>query len=68
MAHIYGLMTLRPARHYKYYHCAQHRRTGDANLDPELQTSWLEMPVNNIPSYLLFLSGIPNSEAQQVEK
>jgi fatty acid desaturase len=38
---IFGLLCLRPARHYYYYHWQHHRYTGNAELDSELTSSSL---------------------------
>lgn len=60
MAQIFGLLTLRPARHYWYYHWQHHRYTGDPELDSELQPgSLLDMDITNPWRYGLYLSGIP---------
>lgn len=58
-AQIFGVLCLRPARHYFYYHWQHHRYTGNPELDSELQPGFLDFPVNNAWSYLLYLSGIP---------
>mmetsp|Transcript_15903 Transcript_15903/g.32013 ORF Transcript_15903/g.32013 Transcript_15903/m.32013 type:complete len:416 (-) Transcript_15903:48-1295(-) len=58
-AQIFGLLCLRPARHYYYYHWQHHRYTGNPELDSELQPGFLDFPVSNAWSYLLYLSGIP---------
>ena len=60
VAHVFGFLCLRPAIHYRYYHWQHHKYTGDVDLDSELQAgSFLDLPVNSIPSYLFYLSGIP---------
>ena len=58
-SHIFGFLCLRPARHYYYYHWQHHRYTGNKELDSELQPGLLDFPVNNISTYLLYLSGLP---------
>lgn len=59
LAHFVGLLTFRPPHHYKLYHYAHHRHTGDKNLDPELENSWLDPTLDSLGSYLLYLSAIP---------
>ena len=58
-AQIFGMLCLRPARHYYHYHWQHHRHTGNPELDSELQPGFLDFPVTSIGSYLLYLSGIP---------
>lgn len=59
-ADVFGLLTLRPARHYRYYHIQHHRHTGNPELDSELQPgSWLDFPITGLFSYLFYLSGVP---------
>jgi fatty acid desaturase len=58
--HIFGFLCMRPARHYFYYHWQHHKYTGNPELDSELQTgSFLDFPINNMPTYLIYLTGIP---------
>ena len=60
VAQIFGLLTLRPARHYWNYHWQHHRYTGDPELDSELQPgSLLDMAITNPWRYGLYLSGVP---------
>ena len=61
-AHIFGFLTLRPARHYLFYHTQHHKYTGSPELDSELQSgSFLDFPVTNLQhicfTFLGFLSG-----------
>ena len=57
--HIAGFLCLRPAVHYFFYHWAHHKYTGNAALDSEMQPSALDMDVNTLSGYLLYLSGLP---------
>jgi len=59
LSHFIGLLTFRPPYHYKLYHYAHHRHTGDKNLDPELENSWLDPTLETLGSYFLYLSAIP---------
>ena len=60
LAHIFGFLCLRPACHYRYYHWQHHKYTGNTKLDAELLPgSFLDFPVNNLPSCVLYLSGLP---------
>ena len=54
-----GLITSRGALHYRYYHYAHHRFTGDSTKDPELANSWIDPNITTFPGYLLYLSGVP---------
>lgn len=58
-AFITGLATTRPPFHYKLYHFAHHRFTGNKKLDPELSDSLLDPNINTLGGYLLYLSSIP---------
>jgi len=59
-AHVFGILCLRPARHYRYYHWAHHKFTGDVERDSELQSgSFLDFPVTSLGAYLFYLTGIP---------
>ena len=59
-AHVFGWLTLRPAAHYRYYHTAHHRYTGDPQRDSELTPgSVLDLPIHNPWQYGLYLSGLP---------
>lgn len=57
--HIAGFLCLRPARHYFYYHWQHHKHTGDPALDSELQPSAIDLPVDSLVGYALYLSGLP---------
>jgi fatty acid desaturase len=60
MAQVFGILTLRPAAHYRYYHAAHHKYTGDPTRDSELLPgSLLDFPIDNIVTYVLYLSGLP---------
>jgi len=59
VAHACALLTSRPAGHYRYYHYAHHRFTGDARRDPELQNTILDMDITTYSGYMLYLSGLP---------
>jgi len=54
-----GLTTMRPPFHYKLYHFAHHRHTGNKELDPELSDSLLDPEINSFGGYYLYLSSIP---------
>jgi fatty acid desaturase len=56
---ICGLITARPPIHYKYYHYAHHKYTGDKDKDPELEGSLLDPSLNSLSGYFFYLSGIP---------
>jgi fatty acid desaturase len=56
---ITGLATLRPPFHYKLYHFAHHRFTGNKEKDPELYDSLLDPDIKTFWGYLLYLSSIP---------
>jgi fatty acid desaturase len=58
-AHLLGLLTLRPARHYTYYHYNHHKFTGDAARDPEMHDTFVDLRLDNPASYLAYLSGLP---------
>ena len=57
--HVAGLLTLRPALHYFYYHWAHHKFTGNPEMDSELIPSALDMDVTTWAGYLLYVSGLP---------
>lgn len=59
LAFVFGFLTFRPPIHYKYYHMAHHRFTGDKKRDPELSGSLLDLAITSIPMYLLYLSSLP---------
>lgn len=54
-----GVAALRKPFYYYYYHFPHHRFTGDPERDPELQDTLIDMKLNTISNYLLYLSGIP---------
>jgi len=54
-----GVLTFRPPYHYKLYHFAHHKHTGDPKKDPELQNSWIDPNLESIGGYVLYLSGFP---------
>jgi len=56
---ITGIATLRPPFHYKLYHFAHHRHTGNKAKDPELSDSLLDPDIKTLRGYLLYLSSIP---------
>jgi len=56
---IVGLACLRPPVHYKLYHFAHHRFTGNKDKDPELSDSLLDPDIKSIWGYLFYLSSIP---------
>jgi len=56
---ITGLATLRPPFHYKLYHFAHHRHTGNNQKDPELSDSLLDPKIESLRGYLLYLSSFP---------
>jgi fatty acid desaturase len=58
VAFVTGVLTLRPPVHYKRYHNAHHRFTGDPDKDPELSDSWVDPSLKTFPSYCLYLSGL----------
>eukprot|EP00977_Amphora_coffeiformis_P018635 scaffold6615_cov172-Amphora_coffeaeformis.AAC.8 len=59
-AHVFGVLCLRPAAHYRYYHWQHHKYTGNKDLDAELLPgSFLDFPVDTLVRYFIYLSGIP---------
>eukprot|EP00760_Papus_ankaliazontas_P008823 PhM_4_TR13934/c0_g1_i1/m.43673 len=58
MAVLCGVLTMRPPVHYRCYHYGHHRHTGDPERDPELQSSFIDLPLTTLPRYLLYLSGV----------
>lgn len=56
---VVGLASLRPPIHYKLYHFAHHRFTGNKDKDPELSDSLLDPDIKTISGYLFYLSSIP---------
>lgn len=54
-----GFLTLRPPLHYRFYHYAHHRYTGDKQNDPELSDTFLDMELKDWKRYLFYLTGIP---------
>jgi len=56
---ICGILTGRCPAHYKYYHFAHHRYTGDPKKDPELQNSFLDPNIRTYFGYFLYLTGLP---------
>lgn len=56
---IFGFLIFRPMKYYRCYHFNHHKFTGDSERDPELQNSMLDMSLDNIGSYLTYLSGLP---------
>jgi fatty acid desaturase len=59
LAFIVGLASIRPPVHYKLYHFAHHRFTGNKEKDPELSDSLLDPDIKTIFGYLFYLSSIP---------
>lgn len=56
---ITGLASLRPPVHYKLYHFAHHRHTGNKEKDPELADSLLDPEIESVKGYLMYLSSFP---------
>jgi len=56
---ITGLASLRPPIHYKLYHFAHHRYTGNKEKDPELSDTLLDPDIKTFSGYLFYLSSIP---------
>ena len=59
VAHISGFLCFRPPLHYKLYHFAHHRHTGDPEHDPELQETPTDFQVDQAWKYFLYISGLP---------
>ena len=46
--------------HYRYYHWAHHRYTGDKEMDPELQSTFIDFDISgSFLKYIAYLTGIP---------
>ena len=59
VGHVTGFLCFRPPLHYKFYHFAHHRYTGDAENDPELHETGTDFEIDGILKYMLYLSGLP---------
>ena len=59
LSFLLGFLTFRPPYHYKYYHVAHHKFTGDKKRDPELSGSLLDLSITSLPLYFLYLSSLP---------
>uniref|UniRef100_A0A7S1JED1 Fatty acid desaturase domain-containing protein n=1 Tax=Eutreptiella gymnastica TaxID=73025 RepID=A0A7S1JED1_9EUGL len=59
VGHATGFLCFRPPLHYKYYHFAHHRYTGDAEHDPELHETGTDLKIDGILKYVVYLSGLP---------
>lgn len=54
-----GLVIGRTPAHYRHYHFAHHRFTGDASRDPELANTVLDPAIESRAGFLLYLTGLP---------
>ena len=60
VAYIFGFFCFRPPLHYRYYHWAHHRFTGNKSKDPELQNTFIDFDISgSIMNYIAYMSGIP---------
>ena len=60
VAYLFGFGCFRPPMHYRYYHWAHHRFTGNRKKDPELQNTFIDFDISgSLPSYIAYLTGIP---------
>lgn len=59
LSFVVGLASLRPPVHYKLYHFAHHRFTGNKEKDPELSDSLLDPDIKSIFGYLFYISSVP---------
>lgn len=60
VAYLFGFACFRPPIHYRYYHWAHHRFTGNKSKDPELQNTFIDFDISgSLKNYCLYLSGIP---------
>ncbi|CUG88868.1 fatty acid desaturase, putative [Bodo saltans] len=57
--HLLGFTIFRPYHHYTFYHYNHHKFTGDLAMDPELQDSFIDLKLDNVFSYLAYLSSMP---------
>ena len=58
-ANLFGFLCFRPFLHYKYYHWAHHKHTGNKKFDPELQNTFIDLKFDkNIFNYIAYCSGI----------
>lgn len=60
IAYIFGFFCFRPPLHYRYYHWAHHRFTGNKCKDPELQNTFIDFDISgSLMNYIAYMSGIP---------
>ena len=60
VAYLFGFACFRSPIHYRYYHWAHHRFTGNKSKDPELQNTFIDFDIgHSLLYYCLYLSGIP---------
>jgi fatty acid desaturase len=57
--HVLGFAIFRPFYHYTFYHYNHHKFTGDLTMDPELQDSFIDLKLDNVLSYVAYLSSLP---------
>lgn len=57
-AFVFGFLCFRPCNHYKYYHWAHHKHTGNPKMDPELQNTFLDLNIkDSIVNYIVYTLG-----------
>ena len=60
VGYLFGFACFRGVIHYRYYHWAHHRFTGNTSKDPELKNTFIDLDISgSLLKYLLYLSGIP---------
>ena len=60
VSYLFGFGCFRPPLHYRYYHWAHHRFTGNKLKDPELFNTFIDFDISNsFKNYLFYISGIP---------
>eukprot|EP01084_Bolivina_argentea_P117417 208540_1 len=60
VGYIFGFSCFRPPMHYRYYHWAHHRFTGNKSKDPELYSTWIDFDIaDSLVNYIAYMSGIP---------
>jgi len=59
LAWITGFLTLRPPIYYLVYHFPHHHYTGDPKRDPELMDSLIDLKLNSLKHYIIYITGLP---------
>jgi len=58
LAWVTGFLTVRPPKYYLVYHFPHHHYTGDPKRDPELIDSLIDLKMNTVTQYIIYMSGI----------